>query len=84
MEDPWHADLEDAYFEDAEYKMAQDEEDATYYEYALAQEEECEKERINNLKEAMWLIHKELKQRKEMPSWKQIDFFGDWLNSILK
>src|SRR5260370_7586229 len=39
---------------------------------------------ISNLKEAMWSIHKELKKRKESPSWEKIDFFKEWLTSILE
>ncbi len=30
----------------------------------------------------MWLIAKELKNRKNMPAWKKLGFFNDWLKTI--
>ena len=83
-EEPWHANLEDAYFEEGEYQMTPEEEDATYFKYSNTQDEICDNAMISNLKEAMWLIHKELKKRKELPSWEKIDFFKEWLTSILE
>src|SRR5260370_4835059 len=37
-----------------------------------------------NLKEEMWTIQKELKRMKNMPTLEKVDFFKDWLKSILE
>ena len=83
-EDAFFQDPKDAYFQEDNYQMSQKEADAAYYEYEKQQDEECKKYMLFNLKEEMWTIQKELKRLKNMPTWEKVDFFKDWLKSILE
>src|SRR5260370_5916027 len=47
-----------------------------YYEYEKQQDKECKKELLT--------IQKELKRLRNLPTWEKVDFFKDWLKSILE
>src|SRR5260370_42223820 len=67
--------------------MNQDEIDEAYSEYIKEQlriDIETEDAMIRSIKKEMWTIHRELKSRKDSPSWKKMGFFKDWLKSILE
>src|SRR5258708_86932 len=80
-------DLKDEDFEDMEQQMTQEEIDNAYSEYMKdqqRQDEEMDEATISNLKSKMWMITKELKNRRNTPSWKRMGFFKNWLNSIME
>src|SRR5260370_20950020 len=67
--------------------MNQDEIDEAYSEYIKEQlriDIETEDTMIRSIEKEMWTIHRELKSRKDSPSWKKMGFFKDWLKSILE
>ena len=39
---------------------------------------------LNQLEHEMWSIAKELKNRKNSPSWKKMGFFKDWLKAVME
>ncbi len=80
------AELEDAYIEEGEQQMMQEEIDNAYSEYLKSQhkqDEEMEEAILNQLEHKMWSIAKELKNRKNSPSWKKMGFFKEWLKAIM-
>ena len=72
-ENPMDPDIEDIYTREVDFVMSQGDEDEAYYEYMM--EQEGDNEMILNFKDHMWSIPKELKRKKESPSWNKIDFF---------
>ena len=81
------AKLEDAYIEEGEQQMMQEEIDDAYSEYLKyqhKQDEEMDEAILNQLEHEMWSIAKELKNRKNSPSWKKMGFFREWLKAIME
>src|SRR5260370_2770146 len=48
------------------------------------QETEDDETLLDHLKQELWSVHDELLGWKNTPIWKKIDFFQDWLTSILE
>jgi len=70
-----------------EQQMTQEEIDNAYSKYLKdqqRQDEEMEEARVSNLESEMWLIARELKNRRNTPTWKRMGFFKNWLNSLME
>ena len=52
--------------------------------YQHKQDEEMDEAVLNQLEHKMWSIAKELKNRKNSPSWKKMGFFKDWLKAVME